>query len=80
MGYPDLIHLMTSPHWWVWILTEAVLVLAALTNDRLRTRVLPQRCQQGVKTASSDRWGPLVSIISLLFCMVEPIGIEPTTS
>ena len=34
MGYPDLIHVMKSPHWWVWLLTEAVLVLTAFLIGR----------------------------------------------
>ena len=30
MGYPDLIHLVKSPHWWVWLLIEAALIIGAV--------------------------------------------------
>ncbi len=30
MGYPDLIHLIKSPHWLIWVLSEAALVLFAV--------------------------------------------------
>ena len=37
MGYPDLIHLMKSPHWFVWILLETALILAAVAARWLFT-------------------------------------------
>ena len=30
MGYPDLIHLMKSPHWAIWVFGEATLVISAV--------------------------------------------------
>lgn len=30
MGYPDLLHLMKSPHWLIWILSETALIVCAV--------------------------------------------------
>ena len=35
MGYPDLLHLMKSPHWLIWILSETVLIVGAILISRL---------------------------------------------
>ena len=35
MGYPDLIHLMKSPHWLVFVVSEGALILVAFLIFRL---------------------------------------------
>ena len=35
MGYPDLISLMKSPHWVIWVVSETVLIVAAVLVFRI---------------------------------------------
>ena len=62
MGYPDLIHLMKSPHWWVWILVETVLVLAAILVGRFASSV-------------SDLVSPLLTLLAILLYSFLSLGV-----
>ena len=62
MGYPDLIFLMKSPHWWVWILAETVLVLAAIMVGRFAPSV-------------SDLVSPVLILVAILLFSFLSLGI-----
>jgi hypothetical protein len=62
MGDPDLIHLMKSPHWWVWILAETVLVVAAVLVWRFGSSV-------------SDIVSPLLVLAATLLYSFLSLGV-----
>ena len=62
MGYPDLIHLMKSPHWWVWILAEIALILAAIMVGRFAPSI-------------SDLVSPLLILVAILLFSFLSLGV-----
>jgi hypothetical protein len=62
MGYPDLLHLMKSPHWWVWILVETVLIVAAIVVGRFAPSV-------------SDVVSPLLILVAILLYSFLSLGV-----
>jgi hypothetical protein len=62
MGYPDLIHLMKSPHWWVWILAETGLIMAAIMVGRFAPSI-------------SEVLSPLLILIAILLYSFLSLGV-----